>query len=77
MALLELTDEQLKDIGISRHEAHREAYRALLGIGSSPQQGPIMALSPDFAGTVLEPDTTISTTWAALPCRVQAHRFRR
>ncbi|WP_312797317.1 DUF1127 domain-containing protein [Tianweitania sp.] len=27
--LLELTDEQLKDIGLSRGEAHEEAYRPL------------------------------------------------
>ena len=26
-ALLEMTDEQLKDIGLSRAEAHGEAYR--------------------------------------------------
>ena len=26
-ALLEMTDEQLKDIGLSRSEAHGEAYR--------------------------------------------------
>lgn len=28
MALLELTDEQLKDIGISRGEAYREGIRS-------------------------------------------------
>lgn len=27
LALLELTDDQLKDIGLSRSEAHREACR--------------------------------------------------
>ncbi|GHD09903.1 DUF1127 domain-containing protein [Tianweitania populi] len=27
--LLELTDEQLKDIGLSRSQAHEEAYRPL------------------------------------------------
>lgn len=26
-ALLEMTDDQLKDIGLSRSEAHEEAYR--------------------------------------------------
>jgi uncharacterized protein YjiS (DUF1127 family) len=28
LALLEMTDEQLKDIGISRCDAHREGIRA-------------------------------------------------
>ncbi|MFA6153849.1 MAG: DUF1127 domain-containing protein [Mesorhizobium sp.] len=29
LALLEMTDDQLKDIGISRCDAHREGIRAL------------------------------------------------
>jgi uncharacterized protein YjiS (DUF1127 family) len=30
LALLELTDDQLKDIGISRADAHREGLRSFL-----------------------------------------------
>ena len=30
-ALLEMTDDQLKDIGLSRSEAHGEAYRPFWG----------------------------------------------
>jgi uncharacterized protein YjiS (DUF1127 family) len=29
LALSEMTDEQLKDIGISRYDAHKEAHRPL------------------------------------------------